>query len=403
MEITVTPCSSNEEMVAALTPIWHYFGRTPTPDDAERFVTVLPVDRMLVARDGRTNVGGAGSFPFELTVPGGMVSAAGTTVVGVLPTHRRRGILRSLMRTQLDDVHARREPVAYLWASEETIYGRFGYGLGSWALDVTIAKPAPLVSPLPLRGELQFLGEEEALEPFSRIHDHVRREHPGMFSRTENWWKSRRLADPEARRAGAGILNRILLRLDGKSEAYALYRLQQSLEAGITSGYITVIEAIGTTPEATREIWRFLLDIDWVAHVKAAILPLDHPLFLLLARPRMAKIRMTDALWVRLVDVQAALAARRFGAGEPVVFQVADSFCPWNEGSYRVGASGVERTGAPPDLSLDVTALGSAYLGGLSFSMLAHGGRVTELRAGAIARADVLFRAERAPWCPEIF
>ena len=403
MEITVNACASLDDVIAALTPITHYFGRVPTAEDSERVIAVLPTDRALLARCGSKEVGGAGSVPFDLTVPGGVVRAAGTTVVGVLPTHRRRGVLRSLMRAQLDDIHARRKPVACLWASEEPIYGRFGYGLASWALEVNVPIPSPFEYPLPARGEIDLLDEETALEPFAQVYDRVRIDHPGMFSRTEAWWKVRRLADPEKRRAGRGVLNRALLRIDGKAEAYALYRVEQSLEAGVSSGHVAVIEAIGATPEATREIWRFLLDIDWVAHVRAEQLPIDHPLLMLLARPRLARIRMTDALRVRLVDVPAALAARRFGAAAPVTIQVADPFCPWNEGVYEIGEHKVERTNAPPDLSLDVTALGSVYLGGITLRSLAAVQRVTERTPGAIARADVLFAAEQSPWCPEIF
>jgi predicted acetyltransferase len=150
-------------------------------------------------------------------------------------------------------------------------------------------------------------------------------------------------------------------------------------------------------------VWRFLFDIDWVARIKANLLPMDHPLILLAARPRELKLRAHDGVWARLVDVPAALAARRLGPGEPVVIEVADDFCAWNAGRWRVGPAGAERTSADPDLACDVTALGSAYLGGFTFSQLARAGRVGERRAGALARADALFATDRSPWCPEIF
>lgn len=404
MGIEVTPCASLEEVTGAFTPIWHYFGGRPTPEDVERFARLLPMDRVHAARENGKIIGGASSFPFEMTTPGGSVRAAGTTVVGVLPTHRRRGVLRAMMRAQLDAIHARQEPVAYLWASEETIYGRFGYGMASVSCDFDLPKShGEFVQRFEPRGELRMLEEEEALAPFSEIYERVRPLHPGMFARSDEWWRLRKLNDPEARRAGGGPLNRVLLTLDGKPEAYALYRLHQTLELGISSGHVSVIEAIGTSPEATREIWRFLLDIDWTARVKAQLLPFDHPLFLLLARPRMMRMRVADALWVRLVDVQAALAARSYAPGEPVVLEVADEFCPWNAGRYRVSRDGAERTSAEADLSLDVTALGSMYLGGFSAQRLAQAGRVAELREGGLTRATNIFASDRAPWCPEIF
>jgi predicted acetyltransferase len=137
--------------------------------------------------------------------------------------------------------------------------------------------------------------------------------------------------------------------------------------------------------------------------VKANLLPVDHPLFFLLARPRELKFRIHDGLWVRLVDVPAALAARSLGAGDPVVIEIADAFCPWNAGRWRVGAAGAERTSTDAELACDVTALGSVYLGGFTFRQLARAGRVEERRSGALGRADALFPADRAPWCPEIF
>ncbi|MCA9756491.1 MAG: GNAT family N-acetyltransferase [Candidatus Eisenbacteria bacterium] len=404
--ITVSVCTSVEEVVEALSPISHYFGNQPTVENADRFVKVLPVDRMHLARDGERAVGGAGAFPFEMTTPGGMVPAAGVTVVGVLPTDRRRGILSQLMRAQLDDIHARKEPVAYLWASEETIYGRYGYGLASWALEAEIPKPGAFARPAESVSRLEMVSEEDALSLFPQVYDRVRPSHPGMFSRTEDWWRNRRLADPPERRGGGGVLNRVLLRIDGEPMGYATYRVHQNLDAGVTKGRVSVIEALGASPEATRDLWRFLLDIDWVARVKVGLLALDHPLLHLLARPRTANLKMIDALWVRLVDVEVALRARTYGAGggaTPVVFEVVDPFCPRNDGRYQVGPDGARRTDAAPDLRLDVSGLGAAYLGQTKFESLRSVRLVEELSEGAIRRADALFAADRAPWCPEIF
>jgi predicted acetyltransferase len=404
MAITVERCASVEEMIEALAPIFHYFGARPVIEDSDRWTRNIGFERMHAAREDGKTVGGAGAFRFELTVPGGTIPAAGVTVVGVLPTHRRRGILKSMMRAQLDDVRERGEPVAYLWASEESIYGRFGYGMASLCGEIEVPKAMnAFARPFETRGRLEMLDEASAYEPFSRIYESVRRDHPGMFARTADWWQTRRLCDPESRRHGGGVLNRVLLSIDGKPEAYALYRMHQDLEVGISKGFVNVIEAVGANLDATREIWRMILDIDWIARVKADLLPIDHPLFFLLSRPRAMRYRVADGLWVRLVDLPAALRARTIGPGDPVVFEVADPFCPWNAGRYRVGDGEVERTTAAAELGLDVNALGSVYLGGFGFTQLARVGRVEELRPGAAAHADRLFPRDRAPWCPEIF
>ncbi len=404
MAIEITTCRTPEEFAQAVAPIFHYFGGPVAPEDLEPMTRVFEVDRTIMARDGGEVLGGAGAHTYELTVPGGLVPAAGVTVVGVLPTARRRGILRAMMRAQLDDFYARREPVAYLWASEETIYGRFGYGMASLTGEFELPKSdCVFARPSEPRGELRFVTEEESYEPIAEVYDRIRRDYPGMFSRKEHWWKSRRLADPVNRRRGGGVLNRVVLHLGGKPEGYALYRVHQNLANGITTGYISVLEALGTSPEAMRELWRFLLSIDWVASVKGSCLPIDHPLFFLLARPRRMRMTLGDALWVRLVDVKAALRARSFQAGDAVVIEVADSFCAWNAGRYSISASGVERTTAAADLAVDVEAMGSVYLGGFSFAQLLRAGRVVEQKPGAAHRADQVFRTDRAPWCPEIF
>ena len=393
-----------DEVVHALAPIMHFFGHRPTEEGTRRMLRTLEPERMHAACEGDAIVGGAGAFSFELSVPGGRVPAAGVTVVAVLPTHRRRGILRALMRTQLDDVHRRGEPVAYLWASEGGIYGRFGYGPASLCGDVEIARAhGGFAHPFERAGRTRLVDGDEALELVPPVYEAVARETPGMFARSRDWWDARVLADPEWRREGGGEQMRVVLELEGRPAAYALYRLHPSFEAGSSSGFVSVIEAMGATPAATAGIWRFLLDVDWMERVKATLLPVDHPLLLLVTEARRLRMRVGDALWVRLVDVRAALAARSLQGDGSVVLEIVDSFCPWNEGRLRVARGEVARTTDEPDLRLDVSALGSVYLGGFSWAQVARAGRAEELADGALERADALFRTGRTPWCPEIF
>jgi predicted acetyltransferase len=401
----VRTCASAEEMRAALAPISYYFGRpTPADDQVDRVRHVLPPERVHAAWDGGRAVGGAGAFPFQLTVPGGRVRAAGVTIVAVLPTHRRQGILTAMMRAQLDDCRDRGEPVAYLWASEDTIYGRFGYGLASLAGEIDLARERSAYhAPCPPAGPMRLapIGDAEPL--VAPIYERVARATPGMFARSPAWWRSRVLDDPEWRRAGGGHLACAVLDVDARPAAYALYRTNPSFDRGIQTGAVHVLEAMGDSPRATRAIWRYLLDLDWTAHLRAGLLPVDHPLLLLVAEPRRLRFNVRDGLWVRLVDVGGALAARSYDAGDAVVVEVADPFCPWNEGCWRVGTGGVERVRGEAELRCDAAALGSVYLGGFTWAQLARALRVEEVRPGAIARADRLFAAACAPWCPEFF
>lgn len=393
-----------EDYPAAIEPIFHYFGGPPTADFTDSIRLLIPPDRIHAAFDDGAVVGSASVFPLEASVPGGFVRAAGVTLVGVLPTHRRRGILRSLMRTQMDDIHERGEPIAHLWASEDPLYGRYGYGVASFTGNIELLRDrAAFYRDFEPEGRMRVVDAEEAVEPFSEIQRRAAAQHPGMFVRTADWWRSRRLADPEWRREGGGEMVRILLELDGRPAGYALYRLHFSAERGVPKGYTSVIEALGDSPTATREIWRYLVSIDWMDRVRAGLLPLDHELFLLLREPRRLRFDHRDGLWVRLVDVDAALNARTYKPGDSVVFELADEFCPWNVGTWEVGPEGAARSERDPELRLDASALGSAYLGGFTFGRLAGAGRVEELVGGALDRADTLFRADRYPWCPEIF
>jgi predicted acetyltransferase len=399
---TVRACANLDEFGRAVLGVGQYFGMEASEEGMERFSRVLPLGRMHAAFEGSHIVGGAGAFPFEMTVPGNAVRTAGVTVVGTYPTHRRRGALRALMRVQLDDVHERGEPVAALWASEDTIYGRFGYGMASFIGDASIpTEYSEFAHALPRRGSLRLVEQDEALAAFPRVWNRVRRRTPGMLSRSRTWWELRVLSERPS--AGQGGPKRfVLLEEQNRPLGYAVYRHKPAWEEGIFQSELEVVEAVALDGLPTAQIWRFLLDIDWSARFTAR-LPLDHPLLWLLAHPRRMRFRVLDGLWVRLVDVGAALTARRYATDGPLVLEVQDAFCPWNEGRWRIADGAAERTRAAAQLRCDVAALGSVYLGGVSFSQLVRGGRVEELRRGAAVRADAMFAADRHPWCPEIF
>lgn len=399
MSFKVAPCANLEEFGQAVFAIGQYFGMQPTEERMERFSRNLPIERMHAAREDGVIVGGAGAFPFELTVPGAIVPTAGVTVVGTFPTHRRRGVLRAMMRAQLDDVHARGEPVALLWASEDTIYGRFGYGMAALCGEIEIERIYGSFRRQPEHGgTFRLVEHDEALEAIPPVYARVAAETPGMFARTREWWEARVLHDPVDRRDGAGEMAHVLLERDGEAIGYALYRLKMDWADGSSTGQVHALEAMGVSPEATAGIWRHLLDIDWMERLHAWLLPMDHPLFLLLEHPRRMRFRVGDSLWARLVDVGAALAARSLEGD--VVLEVTDAFCPWNDGRYALDGS---RATADADLRLDVSDLASVYLDGFTFAQLLRAGRVEEIADGAIARADAAFRTGRAPWCPEIF
>jgi predicted acetyltransferase len=400
--LEVRPSRDRAEFSGALNAIWQYFNVPPTGEDLDRWIGWIGLDRMHAAFEDGEVVGGAGAFTFDFSVPGGTLPCAGVTVVGVYPTHRRRGILRAMMRAQLDDVHERGEPIAALWASEETIYGRFGYGLASWAGEIAVKRDrGTFAQPLERRGRMRFVTEEEAKTLFPPVWDALRAQRPGVFSRTESWWTGRVFRNPASQAATPKRL--VALDVDGETQGYAVYRTTPSFQSGVSNATLEVIEAVGANPQAMAEVWRFLLDVDWTDTVKAYFLPPDHPLLLLLANPRRAGYRLADCLWARLVDVGAALSGRAYAGDGSVVFEVRDPFCPWNEGRWQVEGGRASRTEEPAEIALDVDALGAAYLGAVSFAELRDALRLDEVVEGAVARADALFAWRPLPWCPEIF
>src|SRR6266404_3221907 len=250
MSFELRPVRDRDEFARAFYAIGQYFAGPPPEDMLDRWFQYHELERMHAAFDGKEVVGGAGAFTFDLSVPGGSLPCAGVTVVGVYPTHRRRGALRGMMDAQLADVHARGEPIAALWASEETIYGRFGYGLAAWAGDATISSSAAaFAQPLERKGSTRFVTLDEALKVFPPVWEELRGQRPGVFARSAAWWELRALRMPKEQE---GAPKRFaVVEIDGQVEAYAIFRLHFAHEDGAFTSKTEVVEAIGMTPQAT--------------------------------------------------------------------------------------------------------------------------------------------------------
>ncbi|MFN2390305.1 MAG: GNAT family N-acetyltransferase [Actinomycetota bacterium] len=384
------------------------FGHELHENDLPRWEKVFEIERCLAAFEDDAMVATTGAFTFGMTVPGGQVPVAGVTAVGVLPSHRRRGLLSQMMAMQLHDVHRRGEPLAILWASEGPIYHRFGYGMGSLHGSIDIERDrTSFRDAAPPQGRTRVLDLQSAAKVLPDIYERARVAFPGSLVRSQAWWETTRLSDPEYEREGAGPKFCAVLELEGRGEGYALYRIRNDWPDGSPRSTLQVLEAVATSDVAMRETWRFLFGIDLIERLQAWFLPVDHPLLVLLAEPRRLHFRLSDALWVRMVDVPAALAARRYAADGSLVVAVTDALCPWNEGRWRLEVSGgsatVTETTDRVDLEVDVRDLGSTYLGGFGFTDLHRGGRLPGAAPDALAAADRMFAAERKPWIMEIF
>ena len=393
---------SEDELRATLDAANVAFGNELRDDDFELQRRELPIDRVVGAYDGGRPVGLTASIAFEMTIPGGPVPTAGITYVGVMPSHRRQGVLTELMRRQLEDLHRRGEPLAVLWASEPVIYGRFGYGIAApaAAMDAERAGFAFRDDPGPT-SSARLVSSEEARDLFPPVFERARLQRNGMLSRSPARWDAR-VSDPEHWREGASPKYFVAIEIDGAPEAFAMYRVKDKWERGMPQGELRILDAIATSAEATRELWRFLFGVDLVARVNLWNFDPATPLFLMVEDARRLQLRLTDGIWLRLVDVAEALRRRSYAGNASVVLEVADAFCPWNEGRYRAGAD-VGPTEDAAELRLSVADLASAYLGAFSFERLAASGRVEELSVDAIAKASEIFRPPLPPYCPEPF
>ncbi|MFD7706698.1 GNAT family N-acetyltransferase [Streptomyces sp. NPDC059785] len=386
------------------------FGGVPEPaEERELWDALTEFDRSLGVWEDDRCVGTAGAFTFRLTVPGGAsVPAAGVTMVSVAATHRRRGVLTSMMRRQLDDVRSWGEPLAVLTASEPAIYGRFGYGMATQQLQAEIDTTRVGLS-VPAGADdvrLRYAAPAEVLDACEAVYARLVPGRPGLLARRPGWDRLG-ILDPESERQGASPLQCVVAERDGEIVGYARYRVKPDWGPAGHNGMVKLNELEGLGPEVRAALWRFLFDLDLTTTLRVHSTPVDDGWQHLVSDVRRCNLRVRDSLYLRLVDVGAALEARTYQAPVDVVFEVEDAFCPWNEGRWRLsgdtkGATCV-RTADPADLALSVRDLGAAYLGGISLTSLAAAGRVREQRLGALQEAATGFSSAVAPWLPHGF
>jgi predicted acetyltransferase len=374
-------------------------------DELEAWLPVVEADRAFAAFEGERIVGTSAAATFRMVVPGGArIATAGVTAVGVHPTHRRQGINTALMEAVLDQAAERGEPLAMLLASEAAIYGRFGYGLTS-LLGEFQAESARMafVKGSPVGGRVDLLSKEEAMSLVDLVYDAALG--PGAVERDARWRDANFATVGEDK--DKPWFYAIHRDDGGEPDAYAVYTVKDDWPRSIPSGTLTVSECVASTPTGYAGIWRYLFDVDLVAKVEAWGRPIDEALFYLLQEPRRLHFSVNDGFWVRVLDVVAALEARRYREDGRLVLELADAFRPETAGRYELtvtdGAGRCARTDDEPDLAGTINVLGATYLGGATFHQLALAGQVEERTPGAVARADGIFASVPAPWCPMHF
>ena len=383
------------------------FSETLDPGHISNWRAKLELDRSLVAIEDGDFVGTTAVNSFQMHVPGGaMVPTAGVTAVSVLPTHRRRGVLTAMMRRQLDDIRGAGEPLAALWASESLIYPRFGYGLAisgeEWTIDRVRAEFARPPSD-EAGGRVRMAPRDDVAARFPAIFARTTEAHHGMLRPGDPWWFSTWAEGPWSDALSREEPFHAIYERDGVDEGFISYRVSDV--AGPPSvRELGIKRLLAATPEAHEALWRFAFGIDLVDRIRARNQGTGDALPWMLRDQRRLERRVYDMIWLRLVDVPAALEARTYAIPARLVIEVADPFCDWNEGTYVLesdasGDATCTRADEPPHLSLAASDLAAIYLGGTSPTTLARAGRIAEHLPRAVAKAEAMFRTDADPWC----
>lgn len=392
------------------------FGSVPIEDELAYWCSMTEPDQTLAVFDGGRIVANAAWSAYDMTLPAGpgapnpIMAVPGVTAVGVQPTHRRQGLLTRMMTRQLSDLRRRGHSLAILIAAESIIYGRFGYGLSQSFQAVAISSRRAAFRHAPARtGRMRLAEPEEAAKVLPDLHDRIRRLRPGELNRPQGWWDWH-FRDVEPHRDGGGARFYAVHESErGESDGYVSYRYHYSWANGLPAHRAQVDDLFALTPEVHAALWRFVLDLDLVSEVTCGARPLDDPLRWLLADPRQLRTsNVGDFVWVRIIDIPRALAARGYGREDRLVLEVCgsdpDSAGRWVLDTGAVGgACRTARKADRTDVTLGLADLGAIYLGGVAPSVLATAGRVEEGRPGALARADAVFASPVAPFCSTDF
>jgi predicted acetyltransferase len=363
--------------------------------------------RYLAAWDGDELVGTNGSLTFEMQVPGGAsVPTGGVTAASVKQTHRRQGIFTSLMGAALDDVRDREEPLAALLASESLIYPRYGFGTATESTTLTVERSHARLGPAPSEGgRIRLIDLDEAKQVVPRLYAAATAGIPGTITRTEGDWAIY-FNDPEHWRDGATAVRYAVFERDGVAAGFVRYRTKEKWEEAHPNSEMIVSDLQATDPGAYRELYRFCFEHDLIGTIRVRSRRVREPILHLMVEPRRVGRRPGDMIWLRLMDVPAALAARRYASEDRIVIGVVDPFRPENDGAYLLtgGPDGAEcsRTDREPELTLTMADLGSAYLGDSRLPALGWLGRA-EGDPDVVLRAHRMFQGHQDPWCTVFF
>jgi predicted acetyltransferase len=364
------------------------FGFSQSAEDYAEAFTDPP--ELLVASDGDRLVGAAGHHPFTMTAPGGAgLEVPGVTWVSVLPTHRRRGVLTALMNRQIEGYEAAGRSCAVLMASEGSIYRRFGYGVATTAVRVSIERRLAVLRSRVDASAVEYVTAEEARKLLPELYRRWQQITPGALNRTEGWWDYL-LRDRESQRDGMSE-KFYLVHPDG----YLSYRAAAKWDDGHPANRCLIGDYRPITRQAHAALWQVLLGMDLFPTVESWQLPVDDPLpFLLTDYRQVRTLSSKDGLWLRPVNLPALLGGRRYAVECEAVLEVSGERVALTGGPDGAECTPTDR---PAQVWLDRAELGSIYLGGHRLQTLVRAGLVRVDDPALLDRLDLAFGTDRAP------
>lgn len=377
-----------------------------TPEALAASRAIFPIETCLAAVDNGRYVGTFGSFAFDLTVPGGAsLPMGGTTIVTVLPSHRRQGLLSKMMTRHLDQAVEMGQPIAGLRASESAIYRRFGYGIASWSVETEFRSDAVTLPAGPDSIRCRFVEATEAEAMLRSVYAHQQQVVAGTLSRNDAWWQHRTLGDLPEHRGGMSARRIVVAEDTGGVRGYLLYRQKADWSGKTAAGKVAIDELVAVDDDARRALWSFVANVDLFPNVGWWNMPVDEPILIEADEPRLFAATSVDALWLRILDVKRSLEARAWSTDGRLVLDVVDDTRDdggrW-ELAIDAGRATCTASSAAADVTLGIAELGALYLGGTSAVRLQRAGRISG-SPDAVVLLDRMAWWPRAPHCSQMF
>lgn len=379
------------------------FADPDEPEDPREFG--LTPDGTYCAFDGDKLASCAGALDFELAFNGKTIKADGVTVVSTDPGYRRKGLVRTLMTQHLQAAHERGVPIAILWASMGAIYQRFGYGYATNWNDYSIdPKHIAFETPIPDAGYVRRLSRDEGLEVAKSLYEEAIRPHTLALHRSDTIWKFMLPAEEKKRRELAVYFDE-----SGQPRGFLIYALSTLQNVGMGSNQkLRVTNFVWTDMASYRGLWNFLAGHDLAKEVQIIFVPDDDPAQSLFLEPRALNKKVSDGLWLRIVDIDKTLEGRGYDHGGSVTLRVSDDdICPWNNGTWALdvkdGEGTVTKTSGAADIEIGITALASLASGFINATLLERTGKLTCKDKNLLPKVDALFSTRFRPNCTNMF